>query len=100
MGAGPDDRLLTPTQLGEKLSKSRSTLQRQRSLGTGPPYLRVNGSILYRESDVNRWLNKHLKTATEPRVEEREEPTPPEAEEATRQDDRWWEKRRREGGER
>jgi len=93
------DRLITSQMLADKLNKSRSTVQRQRTSGTGPSYLRVNGSILYRESDVDLWLDRHRQISTEALVEEQEKPAPPEAEQSTPHDgERWWEKRRGDGG--
>ena len=82
-GSATTDRLLTPQMLGEKLRCSRSTIQRQRTAGTGPPFLRVNGSILYRESDVDLWLDQHRRTST----------TDDDSE-----GDRWWEERPGDGG--
>ena len=79
------DRLITSQMLADKLNKSRSTVQRQRTSGTGPSYLRVNGSILYRESDVDLWLDQHIRTST----------TDDDSE-----GDRWWEERPGYGGDR
>jgi hypothetical protein len=56
-GYRPDD-LLTERQLAEELRKSEATLARWRRTGTGPPWLRVGKTPLYRWSDVQRWLEQ------------------------------------------
>jgi len=49
---------LTNKELGELLKISRRTLQRYRSRGLVPYYI-LNGKVLYRESDIQEWLEKH-----------------------------------------
>jgi len=56
-GYRPDD-LLTERQLGEELQKSEATLARWRRAGTGPPWLRVGKSPMYRWEAVLRWLEE------------------------------------------
>ena len=56
-GYHPDD-LLTERQLGEELQKSEATLARWRRTGTGPPWLRVGKSPMYRWEAVLRWLEE------------------------------------------
>ena len=48
--------LLTERQLADELHKSPATLARWRRAGTGPPWLRVGKSPMYRWADVERWL--------------------------------------------
>jgi predicted DNA-binding transcriptional regulator AlpA len=52
---GPSD-LLTEQQLANELHKSRATLARWRRTGTGPAWLRIGKSPMYRWADVERWL--------------------------------------------
>jgi hypothetical protein len=51
----PED-LLTEQQLADELRKSPATLARWRRIGTGPPWLRVGKTPMYRWGDVLRWL--------------------------------------------
>lgn len=51
-------RLLTARQTAEYLNLSYATLANQRSMGTGLPYLRIGGRVLYRESDVLELLRR------------------------------------------
>lgn len=44
--------LLDERELAARWRKSPRTLQRWRGSGTGPPWLRIGGSIFYRVSDV------------------------------------------------
>jgi predicted DNA-binding transcriptional regulator AlpA len=51
------DPILTERELAEWLSESRPTLQRQRSDGSGPPFVQLSQRrIGYRKSAVERWL--------------------------------------------
>jgi len=53
--------LFSPKEAGEYLDLSPKTLANARSTGTGVKlnYLRVGGSIKYRKSDLDEYLNKH-----------------------------------------
>lgn len=44
--------LLLECELGRRWRKSVRTLQRWRSRGTGPPYIRLGARIFYRLDDV------------------------------------------------
>ena len=51
------DPILSEQQLADWLNASRPTLQRQRSDGTGPPFVQLSKRrIGYRKSAVERWL--------------------------------------------
>jgi hypothetical protein len=52
---GADD-LLTEQQLADELHKSPATLARWRRRGSGPRWLRVGKSPMYRWGDVQAWL--------------------------------------------
>lgn len=49
-----DDTAATAAYIG----KPPRTLDQWRYLGKGPAYVRVGGSIRYRRSDVDRWLDE------------------------------------------
>ncbi len=49
-------RLLDPKQTSETLAKPVRTLANWRSKRYGPPFIRVGGSIRYREEDVLAFL--------------------------------------------
>lgn len=44
--------LLAEDELAQRWKKSTRTLQRYRADGTGPAWIRIGGSVLYRLSDV------------------------------------------------
>lgn len=55
------NQLLTTKQLPDVTGLSRSFFEKGRIYGFGPPFLRIQsgkraGKILYRISDVERWL--------------------------------------------
>jgi predicted DNA-binding transcriptional regulator AlpA len=51
------DPILSERELAEWLHTSRPTLQRQRSDGSGPPFVQLSERrIGYRKSIVERWL--------------------------------------------
>ncbi len=52
------ERLLTDVQVSERLKVSRRTLQQYRSEGR-IPYFRFGGKSLYRESDIQKILEKN-----------------------------------------
>ena len=47
---------LTTAELASELKRSPETLTRWRRLRIGPPYLRVQGRVLYDRQAVERWL--------------------------------------------
>ena len=52
---------LTQPELAERWRVSGRTLERWRRNGTGPAFLRLNGKVLYRLSDVLGFEQTHLK---------------------------------------
>ena len=58
-GVGDDIRfgheLLTDAQLAERWQLSRGTLANQRSQGRGPAYLKIEGRVRYRRSDIEAY---------------------------------------------
>jgi predicted DNA-binding transcriptional regulator AlpA len=43
---------------------SESSLEKMRWRGNGPPFLKLGRKVLYRVSDVDTWLAKHVRTNT------------------------------------
>lgn len=50
------DQKLTTTELAAQLKRSPETLVRWRRLRSGPPYIRLQGRVLYDKVTVDRWL--------------------------------------------
>ena len=61
---------LTPKELAHRWNRSVDTLERWRSDGMGPVFLKLNGKVLYRTEDVESYENQCLRTSTSARVEE------------------------------
>jgi predicted site-specific integrase-resolvase len=51
-------RKLTPSEAAEYLRRSTKTLQRWRADGTGPPFIRKNGLVIYDQAALDRWLEE------------------------------------------
>ena len=50
--AEPARELLTEKMLAERWVRSVARLQRWRTVGEGPPYLKIVGKVLYRFKDI------------------------------------------------
>ena len=50
------DHKLTTNELAAQLKRAPETLVRWRRLRQGPPYLRLQGRVLYDQAAVERWL--------------------------------------------
>ncbi len=48
--------ILRPKQLSKRIQRPERTLERWRSTGEGPPFIRLGRMVAYREADVERWL--------------------------------------------
>ena len=54
--------LLTPRDAADYLGLSQSTLARMRSSSSamkGPPFSRLGGSIRYKQSDLDEWVERN-----------------------------------------
>jgi hypothetical protein len=55
--------LLTPKECAVYRRCSVRKLDRERAEGRGCPYVRIDGRILYRRADVDRFIESHLRLA-------------------------------------
>lgn len=51
---------IRPQQLAERWRVNVTTLDRWRSEGKGPPYLKLQGRVLYRLADIEGYEASHL----------------------------------------
>jgi predicted DNA-binding transcriptional regulator AlpA len=59
------DVLLNPHQAAEHLGLTEASLQRMRTEGRGPSFVKVGKRrIAYRSSDIARWVEERLATST------------------------------------
>ena len=56
-----EDELLTTKEVASYFKVDRATLYRWRKLDTSPRYYNLNGKVMYKRSDLNRFLslNRH-----------------------------------------
>jgi predicted DNA-binding transcriptional regulator AlpA len=66
VSVGPSiDELLTPRQAAEYLGLAEATLQRQRTDGTGPQFLKLGKrKIAYRPRDLTAWIEGRVAQST------------------------------------
>lgn len=48
---------LTTAELATELKRSPETITRWRRLRVGPPFLRIQGRVLYEREKVEAWIN-------------------------------------------
>ncbi|HWY36463.1 MAG TPA: helix-turn-helix domain-containing protein [Nitrosopumilaceae archaeon] len=53
------DKFLTITEVMQMFNLSRDTLSRYRVSGTGPPFIKIGGSIRYRRKDIRKWIKQN-----------------------------------------
>jgi predicted DNA-binding transcriptional regulator AlpA len=51
-----EDLLETPEEVAKRIKRPENWLAKVRCRGLGPPFLKIGGSIRYRRSDVDAWL--------------------------------------------
>ena len=61
----PVDRLLTDYQVAELVGKKRSSLQHDRAMRRGLPYVKNGKSVYYRLSDVQDFINSLQRVPTQ-----------------------------------
>ena len=54
-------RHLTQREIAQRWSKSEATIERYRSDGVGPQYLKIGGKVLYRLEDIMHFENECLR---------------------------------------
>ena len=59
---------LTQTQLAERWQVAESTLERWRSEGVGPIYMKILGRVRYRLSDITDFEEESLRGSTSQRA--------------------------------
>jgi predicted site-specific integrase-resolvase len=55
---------INQTLLAERWCVSETTLERWRSLGIGPVFLKLHGRIVYREEDIQAYEEECLRKST------------------------------------
>lgn len=58
---GPTRATFNDQELADYLGISRKTLQKWRSLGLGPNYLKLGAKVVYRIEDVNTYIQRSLR---------------------------------------
>lgn len=58
---------LKQRQLAERWAVSEATLERWRSAGIGPVFLKIQGRVLYREEDIEAYEDECLRKRTSAR---------------------------------
>lgn len=61
---GDENELATQGQLSAETGKSEPWFERQRWAGTGPKFVKVGRSVLYRRGDWNEYLAAQLHVST------------------------------------
>lgn len=65
MATATPDPLLTAEDVSDWLKKPIGTLYQWRHLGRGPRSIKVGGSVRYRRSDIESWLEQNHDPAGE-----------------------------------
>jgi predicted DNA-binding transcriptional regulator AlpA len=65
------DSLLNQKQAAHVLGVSARTLERHRVAGTGPRWARLGKLVRYRQSDLDAWVERSLRTSTSESVDPR-----------------------------
>ena len=58
-----EDELLTTKEVADYFKVDRATLYRWRRADTSPRYYNLNGKVMYKKSDLNRFLNQNKHTS-------------------------------------
>ena len=59
-----DGRCISQTELAQRWQLSESTLERWRSEGIGPVFLKLRGQVRYRDTDILAYGNQALHAST------------------------------------
>jgi hypothetical protein len=55
-----ETELFTPKECSQYRRCSLRKLDRERAVGRGPAYVRIDGRVFYRRSDVDRFISAHV----------------------------------------
>ena len=55
---------LTEKHTGKAINTAPSTLRAWRVKGKGPRYYKIGGKILYKQSDLDAWIEAQARTST------------------------------------
>jgi Helix-turn-helix domain len=56
-----DLELITAAEFARLRRCSLRTLDRERATGTGCPYVRLGGRVLYRRADIHRYIEQNVR---------------------------------------
>jgi predicted DNA-binding transcriptional regulator AlpA len=56
--------LLRENEAAKYLGMSISWMQRSRWDGSGPPFIKINHAVRYRQSDLEDWVEKRIQNST------------------------------------
>ena len=59
-----DDDLWTQRDYAKKRKCSERTVERERSSGTGCPYVKIGRAVRYRRRDILEFIEKHVRQST------------------------------------
>jgi hypothetical protein len=59
-----DDPLFLPTEAAKKLRSNPRTLERWRTAGVGPSFVKIGHRVAYRGSDLSSYLDRQTRTHT------------------------------------
>ena len=59
-----NSRWLSTTEAADHCSVGKSTLEKLRLTGGGPPFIKLGARVIYDMSDLDAWLNKHRRGST------------------------------------
>lgn len=66
----PQVRHLTQRDLAKRWNKSVATIEKYRSIGNSPRFLKIGGIVLFREEDVQEYERSRLYETNSTRVHE------------------------------
>jgi predicted DNA-binding transcriptional regulator AlpA len=61
---GPTGRYLRTQEAAKILGLSRRTLEKHRSYGTGPQFLKLGGRVVYKIEDLHSWALRGIRKST------------------------------------
>lgn len=61
-----DDEILITEEVESLIRTPTATLAYWRSVGKGPAWFKAGRRVLYRKSDVERWIDENVVTPTSP----------------------------------